>query len=238
MGEFSEKKSFHTLFSLILITVELIVVYFLAAAASAGTPIGCIFSGVLVSNVKLPVNSIAFNLMFDSNGQMDKIGRKKALLLTEIPLILGWILVSMATDVRMIYIGRLLMGFGSGMVGAPARVYTSEVTQPHLRGMLSALAAVFISCGVLFQYTIGAIASWQVLSTISAIIPTIALITMCLMPETPTYYVAQSKPEKAAKSLSQLRGSRYNIQREVDHLQNFAQKSQLVKLVYFEKKKN
>lgn len=159
--------------------------------------------------------------------QMDRFGRKKTLLLTEIPLIFGWLLISFATDVYMIYAGRLLMGFGSGMVGAPARVYTSEVTQPHLRGMLSALAAVGISFGVLFQYTLGAYVSWQTLSTASAVVPTIALILMCLMPETPNYLVGRAKPEKAAKSLAQLRGSKYNIQREVDHLQSFVQKSQL-----------
>lgn len=47
--------------------------------------------------------------------------------------------------------GRLLIGLGSGMVGAPARVYTCEVTQPHLRGMLGALASVGVSTGVLIQ---------------------------------------------------------------------------------------
>lgn len=157
---------------------------------------------------------------------MDRVGRKKTLLVTEIPLMLGWLLISVATNVHMIYGGRLLMGFGSGMVGAPARVYTSEVTQPHLRGMLGALASVGISFGVLFQYSIGSFASWQVLSAISTVIPTAALILMCLMPETPTFYVSRSKPEKAARSLSQLRSSKYNIQREVDHLQVFAQKTQ------------
>lgn len=136
-------------------------------------------------------------------------------------------MITLATSVPMIYIGRLLMGFGSGMVGAPARVYTSEVTQPHLRGMLSAMAAACISFGVLFQYTLGSFVSWKVLSAASAVIPTAALIGMCLMPETPNYLVTREKPEKAAKSLSQLRGSKYNIQREVDHLQSFAQKNQL-----------
>lgn len=159
---------------------------------------------------------------------MDRVGRKKTLLITEIPLILGWLLISIATNVHMIYGGRLLMGFGSGMVGAPARVYTSEVTQPHLRGMLGALASVGISFGVLFQYSIGSFASWQVLSAVSTLIPTVALILMCLMPETPNYLILmRSKPEKAAKSLAQLRSSKYNIQREVDHLQVFAQKAQM-----------
>lgn len=57
---------------------------------------------------------------------MDLIGRKRTLIITEIPLILGWILISASTSVEMIYIGRLLVGLGSGMVGAPARVYTGE----------------------------------------------------------------------------------------------------------------
>lgn len=172
------------------------------------------------------VNNMNF---FSSCLQMDRFGRKKTLLITEIPLIIGWSIITIATNVEMIYAGRLLMGLGSGLVGAPARVYTSEVTQPHLRGMLSAMAASCISFGVLLQYTIGSFASWHILSGVSAVIPTIALVSMCLMPESPNYLMVQSRPEKAAKSLSRLRGSKYNIQREVDHLQGFVQKSQLNK---------
>lgn len=112
-------------------------------------------------------------------------------------------------------------------VGAPARVYTSEVTQPHLRGMLGALASVSISFGVLFQYTLGSYAAWHILAAVSTLIPTAAFVLMCFMPETPNYYVSRAKPDKAATSLSKLRGSKYNIQREVDHLQSFAQKAQL-----------
>lgn len=157
---------------------------------------------------------------------MDKIGRKKTLLLTEIPSIIGWLLIAFATEVHHIYLGRLLTGLASGMVGAPARVYTSEITQPHLRGMLGALASVSISFGVLFQYTIGSIATWQIMSMCSATIPIVALLLMYMMPESPNYLVARSKPQKAVKSLSQLRGSKCNIQREIDHMQHFVQKTQ------------
>lgn len=161
---------------------------------------------------------------------MDNIGRKKTLLLTEIPLIIGWLLIAFATDVHMIYIGRLFVGLGSGMVGAPARVYTSEVTQPHLRGMLSALASVSISFGVLFQYTMGSLVTWNILSGISAVVPCIALALMFLMPETPNYLVSRQKPQKALESLAKLRGSTYNLQKEVDQLQVFAEKSNSKKL--------
>lgn len=162
---------------------------------------------------------------FDDFIQFFFLGRRKTLILVEIPLIIGWALISMATSVQMIYIGRLLTGFGSGLLGAPARVYTSEVTQPHLRGMLTALSSVGLSFGVLFQYTMGAFLSWKMLSAISCVVPCIALLGMLLLPESPNYLVSHQQPDKAIKSLAKLRGSSYNLQKEIDQLQAFADKS-------------
>lgn len=122
-----------------------------------------------------------------------------------------------------------MVGLGSGMVGAPARVYTSEVTQPHLRGMLSALAAVCISFGVLFQYTLGSYVTWNILSGVSAAIPAAALVLMYLMPESPNYLVANAKDEKARKNLARLRGSAFNVEGEINQMQTFAQKNNVKK---------
>jgi facilitated trehalose transporter len=116
------------------------------------------------------------------------------------------------------------LGLGSGIVGAPARVYTSEVSQPHLRGMLTALSSVALSFGVLLQYTLGAFLTWNIVSAISCVIPIIALCGMCMLPETPNYLISHEKPEKAIKSLAKLRGSAYNLQREISQLQEFANK--------------
>lgn len=176
---------------------------FSASLSAATTPIGCLLGGYI----------------------MDRYGRKKVLLLTELPLILGWLLISFASDVYMIYVGRLLVGLGAGMVGAPARVYTSEVTQPHLRGTLTGLASVGISVGVLLQYTFGAFCTWQVLSGLSAIIPILSIILMWFMPETPNFLIGRQKEEKATKSLAQLRGSTYDVEREIKQLQHFANKN-------------
>ncbi|CAH2107043.1 unnamed protein product [Euphydryas editha] len=175
----------------------------IASLSSVGTPIGCIVSGYL----------------------MDNIGRRRTLIITEVPLILGWILISVAQNVPMIYIGRLLIGFGSGMVGAPARVYTCEVSQPHLRGMLGAMASVGVSTGVLIQYVIGSVTTWNVLAGVSAIIPIISLIGMTLLPETPNYLLTQDKTAKAETSLAKLRGSTCNLQDEIQRMKSFKEKN-------------
>ncbi|XP_034824898.1 facilitated trehalose transporter Tret1-like isoform X2 [Maniola hyperantus] len=175
----------------------------IASLSSAGTPIGCIVSGYL----------------------MDNIGRRMTLIITEVPLILGWILVACAQNVPMIYVGRLLIGFGSGMVGAPARVYTCEVSQPHLRGMLGAMASVGVSTGVLIQYVIGSVTSWNILAGLSTTVPILSLLGMLFLPETPNYLLTQDKTDKAESSLIKLRGSTCNLQDEIQKMINFKEKN-------------
>ncbi|XP_053602986.1 facilitated trehalose transporter Tret1-like isoform X2 [Plodia interpunctella] len=175
----------------------------IASLSAAGTPVGCIVSGYM----------------------MDSFGRKLTLVLTEVPLICGWLLIAVAQNVPMIYVGRLLVGFGSGMVGAPARVYTAEVSQPHLRGMLGALASVGVSTGVLIQYVIGSMTTWNVLAGISASIPILSFLTMMFLPETPNYLLQQDKRERAESSLAKLRGGSCDLQEEIQRMITFKEKN-------------
>jgi len=93
--------------------------------SAIGTPCGCILAGYLT----------------------DLLGRKRTLIALQLPAIVGWLIVGTATSVQWIYLGRFLVGLSSGMIGAPSRVYTAEVSQPHLRGVLAAFASVGTSLG-------------------------------------------------------------------------------------------
>lgn len=179
--------------------------------SSIGTPIGCVMSGYM----------------------MDMFGRKRSLIITEIPALLGWLLIAFASDIRMIYAGRFFVGLGSGMVGAPARVYTSEVTQPHLRGMLTAFSSVGVSTGVLFEYALGSVVTWNVCAAISGILPLTALILMFLFPETPSYLIARGNTDQARKALQRFRGSTYNVNHEMETLVDFSNKNNIKRLTGF-----
>lgn len=187
------------------ITISKVQSSWVASMSSIGTPIGCVLTGYM----------------------MDSLGRKKSLIITEIPALIGWILISFATNVEMLYIGRFLVGLGSGMVGAPARVYTSEVTQPHLRGMLTALSSVGVSTGVLLEYILGSIATWNIVAALSAIIPFAALFLMFIYPESPSYLISRSRPDDAKKALKQFRSSNYNLDKEMNGLIKFSQKNNI-----------
>uniref|UniRef100_A0A1B6DH14 Major facilitator superfamily (MFS) profile domain-containing protein n=2 Tax=Clastoptera arizonana TaxID=38151 RepID=A0A1B6DH14_9HEMI len=175
----------------------------IASLSSIGTPVGCIISGYL----------------------LDVIGRKKTIITTLIPMILGWYLISAATNVEMIYCGRLLVGLGSGLLGAPSRVYTAEVTQPHLRGMLAAVASVGVSLGVTIEYVLGAFLSWPKLAFISGLIPTVALIASFFLPESPSWLLSRGFTEPGRKALQRLRGGSCDIEAEIKGLVEFAQKN-------------
>lgn len=45
---------------------------------------------------------------------MDKFGRKKMCILTALPFMLSWLLLSFATNVGYIYAARVVAGFGAG----------------------------------------------------------------------------------------------------------------------------
>lgn len=164
---------------------------------------------------------------------MDMFGRKKSLIITEIPALLGWILISLSSNVEMMCIGRLLVGLGSGMVGAPARVYTSEVTQPHLRGMLIAFASIGVSTGVMIEYLLGSLFKWETCAVISGIIPCMALLLMFAFPETPSYLVSRGQPEKARKALQRFRSESYDLDQEMNVLMEFSNKNNVKRLTGF-----
>ena len=47
---------------------------------------------------------------------IDKFGRKSTIMLCVIPFVLGWLLISFAHDVAMLYTGRIITGMGCGVI--------------------------------------------------------------------------------------------------------------------------
>ena len=47
---------------------------------------------------------------------MEKLGRKRFLMITAVPIGVGWMLISFGTSLLQIYISRILIGFSAGML--------------------------------------------------------------------------------------------------------------------------
>lgn len=68
-------------------------------------PVGCVFSGWLT----------------------DRLGRKNAMILVNVPHIGAWLLIHFATEVREIYAAAIILGLGIGVMETPVVTYIGEI---------------------------------------------------------------------------------------------------------------
>nr|CAI5852443.1 unnamed protein product [Callosobruchus analis] len=62
------------------------------------------------------------------------LGRKKMVLLTAVPLLAGWLMIALATNVRVLYAARFIAGLSNGLCFSTVPMYLGEVSEPDIRG--------------------------------------------------------------------------------------------------------
>ncbi|XP_029679714.1 facilitated trehalose transporter Tret1 isoform X2 [Formica exsecta] len=146
----------------------------------------------------------------------DLIGRKTAMLLMVVPFTIGWLLIIFSNSILMFYFGRFITGVSGGAFCVAAPLYTSEIAESEIRGMLGSYFQLMLTVGILLSYILGAVLENMItLSIISGIVPLIFFAVFFFMPETPVYYLKKGNEEAARKSLSRLRGDQYDVEVEL-----------------------
>ncbi|KAK2586490.1 hypothetical protein KPH14_011388 [Odynerus spinipes] len=156
----------------------------IASVHSLATPIGSLLSGPF----------------------LDTIGRRGCLQLSAIPLCLGWLVMGFAKNIPVLLAGRVVSGFAVGFMAVPIQVLVGETADPALRGILIGGVFAAYSFGILSIYSLGASFEWNVVAFCSTVLPVVAFISFCFIPESPVWLIGQGKNEKARKALLWLRG--------------------------------
>ncbi|GAB5366496.1 hypothetical protein AAMO2058_001148400 [Amorphochlora amoebiformis] len=173
---------------------------------------------------------------------VDSIGRKYSVILSAVPLILGWLWIAIGAGYFGMLAARVATGFGMGLVTISVNVYVTEISPSHLRGALSSMFQLNLTIGILAVYLIGEYlttsqfvtatmnptnppafkygqhleCNWRLLSYVGAGISTLMFVGMLFMPESPRYLLLNNRQEEAIKALNFFKGATYNAYAEVE----------------------
>ncbi|KAF7805148.1 sugar transporter ERD6-like 5 isoform X1 [Senna tora] len=151
----------------------------------------------------------------------DYAGRRGAMGFSQIFCILGWLAIAFSKVAWWLYIGRLLVGCGMGLLSYVVPVYVAEITPKNLRGGFSAVHQLMICCGVSFTYLFGAILNWRILALIGTIPCIVQLLGLYFIPESPRWLASNGRLEESESILQHLRGKNADVSFEATEIRDY-----------------
>ncbi|VAI50015.1 unnamed protein product [Triticum turgidum subsp. durum] len=115
----------------------------------------------------------------------DTLGRKMTMRLAAIVGIFGWLAIYLAKGAAMLCLGRVLLGYCTGVLSYVVPVFISEIAPKDLRGGLAASNQLFICSGFSAAYIIGATISWRFLVVVGLVPCAFLLVGFPFIPESP-----------------------------------------------------
>uniref|UniRef100_A0A1Y1NKT5 Major facilitator superfamily (MFS) profile domain-containing protein n=1 Tax=Photinus pyralis TaxID=7054 RepID=A0A1Y1NKT5_PHOPY len=137
---------------------------------------------------------------------LNKIGRKRSLLLSALPFLTSWIIIAITQRLGFLLLARFIAGIGGGAIYSVLPIYISELVDPPIRGFLISVMGTLTIVASLFINILGYYVNITYSSLICTLPSVVFLLFFPFIPETPNYYIVNGKIDVARKVLSQVRG--------------------------------
>lgn len=145
---------------------------------------------------------------------VDKIGRKKSLLLAAVVVLLNWVAIGLANRIEYIFVARWVdlwpqwikpkitnqqstFRFFSGMAGdmsfVAAPMYIAEIADSKVRGFLSSIIYIMMLIGLLLVYCLGPFAPYYSIPMVGCLLATTQLLVFTFQPESPYYLIYKNR---------------------------------------------
>nr|XP_017257791.1 PREDICTED: sugar transporter ERD6-like 7 isoform X2 [Daucus carota subsp. sativus] len=186
---------------------------------------------------------LTFGSMFGAiaSGKLaDLVGRKPTMLLMDIFFIIGWSAIIFAEGAWYLHLGRLSLGFGSGIQSYLTPVYVAEITPKNIRGAFSAAHQILVCVGVSLTFFLGNVIAWQTLAVIGALPCLLHVFGLFFIQESPRWLAKIGKEKQFIDTLQCLRGVNADVTKEAAEIQEsietFSRLSRSRFMEMFEKK--
>ncbi|KAK2463563.1 hypothetical protein APHAL10511_004314 [Amanita phalloides] len=143
----------------------------------------------------------------------DLIGRRSGIIMACLIFSMGVAMQTAAVQIPLFVAGRIVAGFGVGLVSCLCPMYQSECAPKWIRGAVVALYQWFITIGILLAAVIdnatkdfNSHASYRIPIAIQFIWAFVLAVGMMLSPESPRWLVWHGRDETACVSLGRLTG--------------------------------
>lgn len=149
----------------------------------------------------------------------DRFGRKKTIWATTVLLFLCWYIIGFARSKIWIFLARFIAGAACGAASVVVPMFTSEIAEQSIRGLLGTVFQLQITAGILFAYATAFTDSLHVIAILCSVAPALLLISFPFIPESPVWLVMQGRKNEANDVLKHFRGVHYNIEMELARLE-------------------
>ncbi|CAL4939564.1 unnamed protein product [Urochloa decumbens] len=151
----------------------------------------------------------------------DILGRKMTMRFAAVVGIFGWLTVYLAKDAMMLYVGRALLGYCTGVLSYVVPVFISEIAPKDIRGGLATSNQLFICSGCSVAYIIGAFLSWRSLVVVGLVPCAVLLVGLFFIPESPRWLANIGREKEFHASLQKFRGKDSDISEEATEIKGY-----------------
>lgn len=152
-------------------------------------------------SLSLPIGALSSGFI------MDKYGRRKTALFICFPFTFGWLLVSFAQNVTMIYLARIVSGITTGLTTC-AVVYVAEISSKKTRSGLLCLNSVWVSFGIFLTYILNYFdLHWRTIGYAYAVMSSLCILAILIIPESPQWLLVFNKKVKEERRREQVKST-------------------------------
>lgn len=132
-------------------------------------------------------------------------GRRSSIFLTALIFLIGTLCITLTTSIRLLIIGRLVLGVAVGLASMVAPLYLSELSPAKYRGRCVFFYQLAVTLGFIVAYSVNFCwahnGNWRAMFAVGVIPAGLLILGVRWLPESPRWLVAKNREQEAQNVL-------------------------------------